>query len=172
MDRGEWLVRLDLLHQRSRSGDPLDPGERDWYLKARGSLLREGTAEQNAALAGGERIRNHLRLQRAIPVTLRVGGWTRHTTTVDLGGGGLAALVADPPSVFSPIHVAIALPDGELLIDSGSVVGSVPQGKLYRLAVSFGPVPAAVVSRIEDFLLDELLPKLDFWNTVLNKLSL
>jgi len=171
VDRGEWLTRLDLLHHRVRSGEQVDSADLAWYRAARQSLLKGGTTEQNMALGGAERLRSHLRLQRALPVALRVGGWARHTTTVDLGGGGLATLVADPPPVPAPIHISIALPDGDLVIDSGSVVGCAQQGKFHRLAISFGPVPASVVARIEDYLLDELLPKLDFWNTVLDKLA-
>ncbi len=171
MDLGEWLARLDLLHQRFRAHEPLDVAELSWYRKARELLLRRGASEQNFGLACAERSRNHLRLQRAIPVVIRVGAWARNATTVDLGGGGLAVLVDESPPASSPVHVSIALPDRDLVIRSGTIVGCTPRGKLLRLAVSFGRLPAEDVTSIEDYLLDELLPKLNFWTTALEKLE-
>jgi hypothetical protein len=172
MDRNEWLGKLELLHARARGGEDLEPAERAWYREARDLLLRGAVERYNAWLAEGERARRAVRLERAVPVVLRdEAGATRRAVTVDFGAGGFAAILEQEPAPGTPFRALLALPDGDL---SARVTASpaAARGEVHRVSFALDDDEKEARARLEDFLLDELLPKLLFWDEVLTRLRL
>lgn len=169
MDRGEWIGRLELLHERARRGGAFTAAERDWYERARGALTATALSVQRRALVGGERVRTSLRLERAVPVRVDGRGWSAHASTSDVGTGGLALLLETAPSPGQPARAVLELPAGDLALDV-RVVGAVPAGDLQRVSFAFERPPREAVAAVEDYLLDQLLPELVFWDEVLARI--
>jgi hypothetical protein len=172
-DQGEWIGRLEVLHARYRDRKGgrggLSPDELDWYHAARRMLFSTAVAMQNAALYGEERLRGAIRVERAVPVHLQGSGWSFCAGTVDLGVGGFAALAAPTPRVGDAGVARLELYAGEFLESPVKVVASVPQGELARMSFAFENPSAALRERIEDYLLDQLLPRLVFWDEVIGR---
>jgi hypothetical protein len=172
-DQGEWISRLELLHARyrdRRSGrGSLSPDELDWYHGARRMFFATAVAMQNATLFGEERLRAAIRVERAVPVHVRGSGWDFSAGTVDLGVGGFAALAAPGPRLGDAGVSRLELYQGEHLESAVRVVASVVQGDLARISFAFEEPSPALRERIEDYLLDQLLPRLVFWDEVLGR---
>lgn len=171
LDHSEWIARLDLLHARIRSGEPTSPPDRTWYREARRALLSTALGEQNLAIAAGERSRAAVRLDHAVPVTLGGRGWAVDATTCDIGILGVATLVG--PSVPRDVQwVELVLGEARLRVPA-RLVGAVPAGAQHvRYSLRFEEVGPDVTAAIEDFLLDALLPRIVFWDGVLQKVRM
>lgn len=174
VDQGEWIGRLELLHARYRDAKggrgALSPDELDWYHAARRMFFSTAVAMQNATLYGEERLRGAIRVDRAVPVHVRGEGWAFHAGTVDLGVGGFAALTAPLAAKLGEAGTArLELYPGDALESPVRVVAAVTQGEIARLSFAFEKPSAALRERIEDFLLDQLLPRLVFWDEVLGR---
>jgi hypothetical protein len=169
MDRGEWIGRLELLHERARRRGPFSVAEREWYERARGALTATALSVQRRTLAGGERARTSLRLERAVPVRVEGPGWAVHASTSDLGTGGFAVLMEAAPAPEQRAQAVLELPAGDLAVEV-RVVGAVGAGDLQRVSLAFEHPAGAVVSAVEDTLLDQLLPELVFWDEVLARI--
>ncbi|HTN52155.1 MAG TPA: PilZ domain-containing protein [Anaeromyxobacter sp.] len=169
MDRSEWISRLELLHVRQRSGELLREEDRDWYRAARDALTKVALSEQNARLAGSERFRRSLRVQRAAQVLLEAPDWTCRTMTVDLGAGGFACLLEAAPPKGAPVEATLLLGNEPLNVpvEAADVRG---QGGLVRVSFAFVAAAEWARDRIESFLLDGILEQLVFWDEVLTRL--
>jgi len=170
MDRNEWLGRLEMLHSRIRGGEDVEPADREWYRASRDRLMRGALERYNAWLAVGEKARTAVRVERALPVVLEGPGKPRHAVTVDMGAAGFGAILEDAPPEGTPFRARLALPDGEL-VARVTVAPSATRGEVHRVSFAFDPEAREVRERVEDFLLDELLPRLLFWDEVLNRLE-
>jgi hypothetical protein len=170
LDHSEWIVRLDLLHARIRSGEPTSPADRAWYREARRILLSTALGEQNLSIAPGERSRGAVRLDHAVPITLGGSGWSVDAATTDIGIGGLAALVG-PETRRDVAWAELGLGRARLRVRA-RLVGSNPAGEQQRYSCRFEDVTADAAAAIEDFLLDELLPRIVFWDGVLHKVRM
>lgn len=174
-DQGEWIGRLELLHGRYRDAKggrgALSPDELDWYHAARRMFFSTAVAMQNATLYGEERLRGAIRVERAVPVHVSGNGWSFHAGTVDLGVGGFAVLTFPGPKLGETGTARLELYPGELTESAVRVVASVVQGQgeIARVSFAFDDPSPALRDRIEDYLLDQLLPRLVFWDEVLGR---
>jgi hypothetical protein len=169
MERGEWIGRLDLLHGRARSGEALSPAERAWYDAAREALIATSLAVQRTPLVGGERARTSLRLERAVPVRVEGTRWGVRSSTSDLGTGGFAVMCEADPAPGERARAVLELPRAAVALDV-HVVGVAPAGGLRRVSVAFDGAAREAVAAIEDYLLDQLLADLVFWDEVLERI--
>jgi hypothetical protein len=169
MDRNEWLGKLELLHAKARGSEDLEPAERAWYREARDLLMRGAVERYNAWLAEGERARRAVRIERALPVVLEAKGTSHRAVTMDLGAGGFAAILDQEPPAGAVFTAHLALPDGDLV---ARVIASpaATRSAVHRVSFALDPEAHEARERMEDFLLDELLPRLLFWDEVLNRL--
>lgn len=170
MDRNEWLGRLEMLHSRIRGGEDVEPADREWYRDARDLLMRGALERYNAWLSAGEKARKAVRVERAIPVVLEGHGRTRHAVTVDLGAAGFGAILEDTPPDGAAFRARLVLPDGELVASVTASPGG-SRGDVHRVSFAFDPEAREPRERVEDFLLDELLPRLLFWDEVLERIA-
>lgn len=170
LDQSEWIARLDLLHARIRSGQPASAADRAWYHDARSALLQTALGEQNLGVGPGERSRSAVRLDHAIAVTVGGAGWAIDSATTDIGVGGLAVFVW--PGVPRDVTWAeLALGEARLRV-AARLVGAVTVGPQVRFSCKFEDVAPEATSAIEDFLLDALLPRIVFWDAVLQKVRM
>jgi hypothetical protein len=171
LDHSEWITRLDLLHARIRTGEPIGASDERWYREARRALLTTAVGEQNLAVAPGERTREAVRLDHAVPVTLGGEGWVVTSTTSDLGVGGFAAYVGRPGVRRDVGWATLQLGEVRLRV-AARLVGETEVGEQVRVSCRFEGVTPDVRASIEDFLLDALLPRIVFWDAVLQKVRM
>jgi hypothetical protein len=171
MDRNAWLGKLDLLHAKKRGGEPLEAEDLAWYTEARGLLVTAALARYNEWLPSAEKARSAVRIERALPLVLDGSGGVRRAVTVDVGAGGFAALLDEPPTPGVTLRARLTLPDGDLVANVTASFSSI-RGGAHRVSFVLSHGDAEARARLEDFLLDELLPKLVFWDDVLDRLRL
>jgi hypothetical protein len=170
LDQSEWIARLDLMHARIRAGEPTSATDLAWYLDARRALLATALDEQQLGAAPGERLRRAVRLDRAVPVTLGGARWAIDTATSDLGVGGFAAFVG-PGVPHGVAWAELGLGNTRLHLKARLVRASAAPGDhQVRFSCQFEDVSTQASAAIEDFLLDELLPRIVFWDGVLQKI--
>ncbi|MGC4000800.1 MAG: PilZ domain-containing protein [Anaeromyxobacter sp.] len=168
MERSEWIGKLELVHDALRSGAAVPEAERAWYRRARQELLAAAVAEQNAPVIGDERPRKALRLERAVPVRLGGDGLALDWMTTDLGIGGFAVATSAPLDPDRVTWAELDLPTGRV----GArvrVVGAVASGPRMRVSFAFEDPSQAAAAALGDYVLDELLPQIVFWDQVLEK---
>jgi hypothetical protein len=170
MDRSDWLNRLEDLHHRLRTGEPVTDEQRAWYRTSRQALLDTALEVQAVSLTGEARRRGTIRVARAAQVLLEARGWSVQTLTVDLGGGGFAALLEDPPPVEEWIRATLLLPGDGPLVTTVAVAEARNVSGLVRVAFRFSEPTDEVRRRVEDYLVDSVLEQLIFWDDVLEKL--
>lgn len=170
MDRSEWLNRLEALHHKLRTGEPVPEAEAAWYRTARGALLETALDVQAVALTHDTVRRSSFRVARAAQVLLEARGWSAQTLTLDLGGGGFAALLEAPPPVEEWIRATLVLPGEGAVVATVAVASSRASDGLFRVAFRFSEPSEEVRRRIEDYLVDSILEQLVFWDDVLEKL--
>lgn len=171
MDRSEWVGRLELLHSSARAGVALSPQDAEWYMSARRQLFQTAVGVQNAYLAGNENYRKAIRLERAVPVLLEQEGWTVTASTADLGPGGFSVLTMANPPVGERGRATVELPQAKV-VEEVRVVAVSRVGTSQRVSMAFTAPSDATVALFEDLVLDTLLPRLVFWDQVLDRLSL
>lgn len=171
MNRSEWLNRLEALHHRVREGEALGEAERGWYDQARGALLSTALEVQALALTHENVRRRSIRVTRAAPVLLEARGWAAHSMTTDLGSGGFAVLLEQPPPVDDWIKATLLLPGEGPVVVSVAVADSRLVNGLVRVALRFCEPSDQVLRRIEGYMLDAVLEQLVFWEDVLEKLE-
>jgi hypothetical protein len=170
MDRSEWLNKLEALHVSSRAGKPVSAEDRTWYWAARTSLLQAAVEVQALSLAGDDRRRGSVRLNRAAQVLLEARGWSVQTLTVDLGAGGFAVLLETPPPVDEWIRAKLLLHGQEPLVTTVSVADTRASGGLFRVAFRYTEPSPATQEAIEASMVDWILEQLVFWDDVLQRL--
>lgn len=172
LDQSEWIGRLDLLHARIRSGEATSATDLSWYLEARRALLSTALGEQQLGAAPGERLRRAVRLDHAIPVTLGGARWAIDTATSDIGVGGLSAFVG-PGVPHGVAWAELGLGNGRLHVKARLVSATAAPGDhQVRFSCQFEDMSTQATAAIEDFLLDELLPRIVFWDGVLQKVRM
>jgi hypothetical protein len=172
MERNEWLTRLELLHARRRDGAALQPAEEEWYLDARGRLLRAAVELQRLRLPSAAEPRRWVRVLRGAPVRLSAPRWKRDAVLADLGRGGFAAWVEELPRGRKRLDAALSLSDGPPVPAQVRVVAAGRGPGLRRASFAFESPSEALGNRVEEFLLDGLLETLVFWDDVLERLRL
>ena len=171
MDRSEWLNRLEALHTKVRSKEPVTEAEQAWYRTARSALLATALEVQAISLASSDVRRASIRVPRAAQVLLEARSWHAQSLTVDLGAGGFAALLEAPPPVTEWIRATLVLPGEGPVIATVAVANARTISGLTRVAFRFSEPTAEVVRRVEDYLMDSVLEQLVFWDDVLGKLK-
>jgi hypothetical protein len=169
MDRSEWIGRLELLHSSVRGGATVSPGDMEWYQRARRILLDTSVQAQNITVIGDERPRNALRLERAVPVRFGGEGWTISATTCDLGIGGFCVQTSESVDGEHLEWVELVLPGMPLRVTARVVASGIKDGYA-RLSFAFIDPPPAVRAAVEDYILDQLLPRIVFWDHVLDRI--
>ena len=170
MDRSEWLNRLEALHHKLRSGEPIPEADAAWYRAARSALLETALDVQALALTHDTVRRSTIRVARAAQVLLEARGWSAQALTVDLGGGGFAALLEAPPPVAEWIRATLVLPGEGPVVTTVAVASTRTADGLFRVAFRFSEPTEEVRRRVEDYLMDSVLEQLVFWDDVLEKL--
>jgi hypothetical protein len=170
MDRTEWLNRLEALHYQIREREPVSEADQAWYRAGRDALLATAIEVQSVSLTSGTRRRSSIRIARAAQVLLEARGWSVQTLTVDLGGGGFAALLEVPPPVEEWIRATLVLPGDGPVVTTVAVADARNVSGLVRVAFRFSEPSVEVQRRVEDYMMDSVLEQLVFWDDVLEKL--
>ncbi len=169
MDRTEWIGRLELLHTNLRRGMSLTPEDEAWYRRARARFLATAVDAQNGVVVGNERPRQAVRLERAVQIRLGGPGWSRQVMTTDLAVGGFAVHTDTPIDRERLAWADVDVP-GETLRFPVRLVATTMSGGQVRVSFAFKNPEPAHVAALEDFILDQLLPSIVFWDGVLDRI--
>src|SRR6266852_182725 len=107
----DWVVAFRALHDDARKGR-LDSRGMARYEQERESLAKALLVAQRLLVKPGQTARQSLREARALPVELVLGARQEAVTTLDLGLGGFAALLAKPPRVRERVEFTLTLLTG------------------------------------------------------------
>ena len=171
MERTEWLNRLEALHVRIREGQAVGEDERAWYRTARARLLGAAVEVQARTVAGSARPRHSIRVARPGPVLLEAGAWSQHAQTIDLGTGGFAVFLEEPPPVDDWIRATLLLSGGAPATVTVAVADTRSVSGMVRVAFRFSEAQADIAPRVEDAMMDGILDQLVFWDDVLGRLD-
>jgi len=153
----DWVKEFGVLHAQARIGALTLP-ERQKYLAGREELAAALLAAQRLELKDGMMARQSVRVQRTLPADITVDGVHERGMTLDISVGGFAAMLGPNAKVGDHAQVAIKLPGGEGLLESGaSVVNVRPHGGVFRVSFAFVDMPAAARERLGFLIFDVVL---------------
>lgn len=153
----EWVVAFRVLHEDARKGK-LDKGEMARYEQQRESLAKALLVAQRLLVKPGQTARQSLREALALPVELVLGARREAVTTLDLGLGGFAALLAKPPRVLERVEFTLTLLTGGGTVGGRARVVNVQRkGKPYRVAFAFEDLSAEDTWRVSFEVFDAAL---------------
>jgi hypothetical protein len=171
VDRTEFLNRLESLHVRVRDGETLTDDALEWYRQSRDRLLALAVEVQARSVISDHLPRRSIRMGTALPVRIEAGTWSVHTITCDIGAGGFAVLLENPPPVKGELQATLRPPRGQPVMSPAIVVDVSPVAGLFRASFRLLDRLGEVRSRMEDVLLDGILEHLVFWDDVLGRLE-
>jgi hypothetical protein len=153
----DWMVAFRALHEQARKGK-LEPQAMARYEQDREVLAKALLIAQRLSVKPGKTARQTLRVSLALPVELELGAHREQATTLDLGLGGFAALMAKPLGVLERLGFILTLRRA-----GGSVSGRVRvvsvqrKGRPYRVAFAFEDLSPADVRRLSFEVFDAAL---------------
>lgn len=159
-DLAAWIAAFRELHARAKKG-PLPPADARHYEASRDQFTRALLAAQGLGLQPGTTPRRSLRIARACAIDLELPKGRRRSLTLNLGAGGFAALLPDPPPAGERIGFSLRLPgNGDTLVGRCEVVEATAQTGSYRCSFAFVDLNERTQARLEDQVLDLALEQL------------
>lgn len=153
-DLAAWIAAFRDLHARAKQGE-LPPADARLYESSRDQFTRALLGAQGLALQPGTTPRRSLRVARACQIDLELPAGRRRCLTQNLGAGGFAALLPEPPPSGERIGFSLRLPGGgELLVGRCEVVEAVRQTGNFRCSFQFVDLGERTQARLEDQVLD------------------
>jgi hypothetical protein len=151
------LEALRSLHERKRLYG-LQGEEITTYRGHADRLLTMALARQEAQAGRAGSHRRSVRLRRAVPVDLQWGSNTTRCLTLDLGAGGFAVLLGDPPPAGQPLVAMLHLRRGTCVRAGVRLVKAVTHRGCVRASLSLIDVPQLDAVRLQEYLVEALLP--------------
>jgi hypothetical protein len=156
MSVSDWIRQFRALHGEAKKG-ALAQGELEQYHAACDEFARALMATQKASLKPGELPRYALRIARAVQVELESPTNLLKLTTIDLGVGGFAAIVAKALKVGDEFSCKMKLPGGDPVETTVYVVESKVQPGSFRASFGFRKLGDESKRRIELLVIDTAL---------------
>lgn len=155
-----WLKQFGEVHARARAGKLSDP-EREVYIAEREALARLLVKAQQLTLKQGERMREAVRIARALALEIGLpGGWIS-SLTLDISTGGFSTLMAEVVPVGSALPFRLKLPRGLApIVGTFKVVNVVDRVGSARVSAMFLSLPPEDRSRLQLVMFDFVLAAL------------
>lgn len=156
-----FITRFRELHEKAKSGS-LPAHDRGEYEQSRRELGRLLLVAQQMS-HGGQTLRSALRIAQLIKAELELGGSApERTSTMDLAGGGFAALLPAGQPVGRVVGFTLHVPSfagsgTQPIKGKAKVASSRAQGSLHRVSFAFESMPPADREVLEMAIIDYVL---------------
>lgn len=157
-----FIKRFRELHEKAKKGALAD-ADRMEYQIARTELGRLLLVAQQMN-HGGQTLRSALRVAQLVKVELDLGGAAPDkTSTIDLAGGGFAAILPGGQPVGRVVRFKLHLPGfggaPRPIEGTGRVASSRPQSGGFRVSFSFQELAPADREHLEMVIIDSVLSR-------------
>jgi len=156
----EFVAQLSELHAKAKKNQLL-PDEKASYDRDRDDLARMLVAAAKITLKPGETARRALRVPRALPVVLTVGGATSKAVTSEISSLGFSVMLGGGAAKFQgPVQFKLKLPGAVEVSGNCLVVLAGGMTQAGRLGFSITEISDDDREAITMAVFDEVLEKL------------